>query len=159
MIIEKTGDIFQTDAKIIAQFVNCQRKCTTKISEHVKNKYPHVFTKYVDLIAESKKLQVSPLGVAQLVPLEYKYRYIKIGDKHYYGRYLANLFVRNNANDEVSFDALIKALKSLEYRRNKKDGLFQAVIAIQDSGDITKQMRDKIETYLQNYDVEIWTKG
>lgn len=45
MIKVINGDLFTSDARIIAHQVNCQGKMDSGVAQQVKNKYPNVYDK------------------------------------------------------------------------------------------------------------------
>ncbi len=58
------GDLFCSDARIIAHQVNCQGKMGSGVALQVKRKYPNVYNEYM------KVCSADMLGKIQIVPVD-----------------------------------------------------------------------------------------
>lgn len=61
------GNLFDSNAQIIAHQVNCQKKMGSGVAKQVKERYPHVFNAYEDFLKDCSK---PPLGAVQIVPID-----------------------------------------------------------------------------------------
>ena len=72
-------DIFESGADIILHQVNCQGVMGSGIAKQVREKYPHVFTRYKQL-CNDRQDQKDLLGVVQMVGVDIGYKPIYIGN-------------------------------------------------------------------------------
>lgn len=101
MAIEITeGNLFDTDADVIAHQVNCMGKMGSGAALQVKQRYNEAYLKYVELCEKEDNL----LGLAQCV---------QVGDK-----IIANLFAQSNFGYDgiryTNYEALFCSLESLD---------------------------------------------
>lgn len=165
MVEYKTGNIFKSKCKIIAHAVNCQGRMDTGLSLYVKNMYPHVYLKYLDLIEESKRYGMSPYSLTQFVPLDFKHKDIKLGEISYRGKYIANLFMSNvdeEGNSTSDFKTIQSCLEKIHRQTILKNGLRKASVAfpykIGVFPDCTewKDIEQMINKIFHDRKVEIW---
>lgn len=67
MITVKNIDLFESGARIICHQVNCQGVMGSGVAKQVRNKYPHVYEKYIELCnteSDKKKLLGTVLNVS-----------------------------------------------------------------------------------------------
>jgi O-acetyl-ADP-ribose deacetylase (regulator of RNase III) len=96
---EIQGDLFDTDAPVIVHGCNCQGVMGAGVAKIVKDKWPHVYKKYVELV--SKKSAMGLLGTYQVVPT----------DK----QFIVNAFtqLKPGSGKQVSYDAIDQITKDL----------------------------------------------
>lgn len=162
-----TGNIFKTKCKIIAQAVDCQGRMNSGIGNYIKEKYPHVYQRYVDLIKESRQnYDMAPTGISQFIPMSFKDRDIKMGEITYRGKYIVNMFTINEdlyGNKQTSLDTVRSCMEKIYRQTNLKNGLRKARVAFPHKVCVVPgqvEWNDVvaiIESVFQNRKVEIWT--
>ena len=96
------GDLFESNANIIAHQVNCKGRMGSGVAKQVREKYPNVFQEYVEACNTPNLSEL--VGRAQIVPIgEYKY--------------IANIFAQVNYGYDnklyTDYDALKHAIQSI----------------------------------------------
>lgn len=125
------GDLFSTDAKIIAHQVNCRGKMGAGVAKQVKTKFPHVYAEYCDFL----KSHTNPLGEVLLVPTEFNENAINSpGTIAYNGQYIANLFAQNqygfDKKQYTDLESLEKCFYTIKRMTQYRNNLFGSKIAM-----------------------------
>ena len=126
------GDLFCSDARIIAHQVNCQGKMGSGVALQVKRKYPNVYNEYM------KVCSTDMLGKIQIVPVDSKWNGYHSGSLLIpkYERFICNMFAQNNYGHDynhvqyTNIEALEKCMKELWYVVHAKNGNFGDKIAM-----------------------------
>lgn len=126
------GDLFCSDARIIAHQVNCQGKMGSGVALQVKRKYPNVYNEYM------KVCSTDMLGKIQIVSVDSKWNGYHSGSLLIpkYERFICNMFAQNNYGHDynhvqyTNVEALEKCMKELWYVVHAKNGNFGDKIAM-----------------------------
>ena len=109
MIKFKEGSILDAPERIICHQVNCQGKMGRGIALEIRNKYPIVYDKYIELYNKYKLQPYKLLGSYQLV---------KVNND----RWVANIFGQNYYGLDkryTDYNALVSGLSALFIRTNE----------------------------------------
>ena len=156
------GDLFTSDARIIAHQVNCQGRMDSGVALQVKNKFPHVYEEY-------KKI-ASPeiLGKIQLIPCNPAYIGYDSGSiaVPYTEQWICNLFAQDkygyDGKQYTSIDALIKCFSKLNACIHEKNNNFNSKIAMPykigcvRGGANWNDVYELIERTFYDCEVELW---
>ena len=84
-----TGDIFNTDCKVIAHQVNCVGVMGSGLAREIKNRWNDVFIQYLETI---KSLDHNCLGGCLIVEVEPGRKYVaNLFGQYYYNGYFSNI--------------------------------------------------------------------
>lgn len=156
------GDLFTSDARIIAHQVNCQGKMGSGVALQVRNKYPHVYEEYKN-IASPKML-----GEIQLVPCNTAYIGYDCGNilVPCEEQWICNLFAQDNygydGKQYTSMDALVKCFKKLNGCVHEKNNNFNSKIAMPykigcvRGGADWEEVYCLIENIFYDCNIELW---
>lgn len=126
------GNLFYSDARIIAHQVNCQGKMGAGVALQVKRKYPNVYNEYLKVCSPDM------LEKIQIVPVNSKWNGYDSGslaiprDE----RFICNMFAQNNYGHNYNniqytdMEALKKCMKQLWFVVHAKNGNFRDKIAM-----------------------------
>ena len=158
------GDLFCSDARIIAHQVNCQGKMGSGVALQVKRKYPNVYTEYM------KVCSTDMLGKIQIVPVDSKWNEYHSGSFLIpkYERFICNMFSQNNYGHDynhvqyTNVEALEKCMKELWCVVHAKNGNFGDKIAMPykigccRGGADWNTVYGLIEKIFNDCEVELW---
>lgn len=158
------GDLFCSDARIIAHQVNCQGKMGSGVALQVKRKYPNVYNEYM------KECSADMLGKIQIVPVDSKWNGYDSGSLAIpkYERFVCNMFAQNNYGSDynhvqyTNIEALENCMKKLWYAIHAKNGNFGDKIAMPykigccRGGADWNTVYGLIEKIFSDCEVELW---
>ena len=145
------GDLFCSDARIIAHQVNCQGKMGSGVALQVKRKYPNVYNEYM------KVCSTGMLGKIQIVPVDSKWNGYHSGSLLIpkYERFICNMFAQNNYGHDynhvqyTNVEALEKSYAYIsDHVRNIKGNYESAAQAYIDAVNTAHRMNESQENML-----------
>ena len=116
------GDLFQSDARIIAHQVNCQKKMGSGVALQIKKKYPNVYNEYIKVCSEEM------IGKIQVVPINSRWNGYDTGSIiiPQSEQFICNMFAQNNygydGKQYTNINALRKCMQSLRILTFLKNG-------------------------------------
>lgn len=129
------GNLFYSDARIIAHQVNCQGKMGAGVALQIRRKYPNVYNEYVKACKDRSETM---LGKIQVVPVNSQWNGYHSGSLLIpkYERFICNMFAQNNYGHDynhvqyTNVEALEKCMKELWCVVHAKNGNFGDKIAM-----------------------------
>ena len=159
------GNLFQSDARIIAHQVNCQKKMGSGVALQIKKKYPNVYNEYIKVCSEEM------IGKIQVVPINSRWNGYDTGSIiiPQSEQFICNMFAQNNygydGKQYTNINALRKCMQSLRILTFLKNGHYGNKIAMPykigccRGGANWDEVYKMIEEIFSNCDVELWRLG
>lgn len=158
------GDLFCSDARIIAHQVNCHGKMGSGVALQVKRKYPNVYNEYLKVCSHDM------LGKIQMVPVHCKWNGYHSGSLLIpkYERFICNMFAQNNYGHDynhvqyTNVEALEKCMRELWFVVHAKNNNFGDKIAMPykigccRGGADWNTVYGLIEKIFSDCEVELW---
>lgn len=156
------GDLFTSDARIIAHQVNCQGKMGSGVALQVKNKYPNVYSEYMKVCSSDM------LGQIQIVPVNSEWNGFDCGDIAipYDEKFICNMFAQNNYGYDgklyTDIEALTKCFALLNGLVHEKNNNINSKIAMPykvgccRGGANWEDVYKLMESIFSDCDVELW---
>lgn len=144
MIIHKQGDLFTSDAPVLAHGINCKGAMASGIAREFKRRYPDMEAWYVE---ECKALRIKPSHIYVWSPED--------------GPLIANVASQYNPGADARYDWTLVGLgRVVEFC--EKNGLYKFAMPLIGCG-VGGLNWDVMETKIQNrygdkhVDIEVWT--
>lgn len=156
------GDLFTSDARIIAHQVNCQGKMGSGVALQVRNKYPNVYNRYIEVSSPDM------LGQIQMVPVDSKWNEFDCGSIviPHDEKFVCNMFAQNKYGYDgklyTDIGALEECFTKLYWTIHEKNNNFMSKIAMPykvgccRGGANWAEVYKMIEDIFVDCDVELW---
>lgn len=156
------GDLFTTDARIIAHQVNCQKRMGSGVALQIKNKYPNVYDKYMQVCSENM------LGEIQVVPVNSKWNGYDCGNIAipHDEKFVCNMFAQKDYGYDgklyTDIGALMKCFIRLNGLVHEKNNNYNSTIAMPYKVGCCRGGADWYEVYKTmecifiDCDIELW---
>ena len=142
------GDLFDSNANIIAHQCNCMGKFNSGVAKQVREKYPRVFLSYKSLCDTYSNCPENLLGMCDIMQVEKD-------------RYIANLFGQlgygYDGKQYTNLDALRKAMIELRDKTPKTQTIaFPYGLGSVRGGARFEDVYAIVEEIFEGYNVEFW---
>ncbi len=159
------GDLFCSDARIIAHQVNCQGKMGSGVALQIRRKYPNVYNEYVKACKDCSE---DMLGKIQIVPVNSQWNGYDCGSIAipHNERFVCNIFAQNyygyDGKMYTDINALEECFTKIWWLIHEKNNNFMSKIAMPykigccRGGADWNTVYGIIENIFSNCEVELW---
>lgn len=156
------GDLFTSNARIIAHQVNCQKRMASGVALQVKNKYPNVYDEYLKACSEDM------LGKIQIVPVNSKWNEYDCGSIAipHSEKFVCNMFAQKDYGYDgelyTDINALAECFTKLNWLVHEKNNNYNSTIAMPykvgccRGGADWNEVYKMIDNIFKYQNVELW---